>query len=403
MRGDVAITLVAFVIALAVGHPQCRDFLPPFRVAAPLNFCAEHSDLGCCTSTYDQAAKALYDRHFGSVENSQCKEIARRLICATCSSWSQHLYDRQSVAGVSELLNLFPAMCPRFCVSFLTNCSRYILDTILPDFNVTNYCEKSQLSRDSSYCYPFDENAIQSQLGDADTKDSNCLCLKAIARNLKNPIAAIPANDGTRRLFIVEQLGVIKIFDQAQNRMLKLPFLNLTAQVVQLGSRSDERGLLGLAFHPNYKSNGLFYVYYVLWLRKAGRWEQASRVTEFRRSPVDDNRADIKSEHIIMQVLQPRANHNGGQLMFGDDGYLYVFLGDGGSAGDPFGKHGNGQNRSTLLGSILRIDVNSRPYAVPPCNPFVGERGVREEIYSYGLRNPWRCSFDRGDAETGTG
>jgi glucose/arabinose dehydrogenase len=200
------------------------------------------------------------------------------------------------------------------------------------------------------------------------------------------PVGIYSAGDGTNRLFIVEQSGVIRVFENARNISLSNVFFDISNRVLFSG----EQGLLGLAFHPNYKVNGYFYVNYVT--------SNPTRTIIARYSTVagDPNRADGNSELVLLVVNQPFVNHKGGQLAFGADGYLYIALGDGGSAGDPFG---NAQNRSSLLGKILRIDVDSpsggRNYGIPTDNPYAGNTlGYREEIYAYGLRNPWRFSFD---------
>jgi len=201
-----------------------------------------------------------------------------------------------------------------------------------------------------------------------------------------NPVGIYNAGDGSNRLFVVEQAGVIKVFENNENVTTAHVFLNLTDRVLSGG----ELGLLGLAFHPHFSENGYFYVHYTV---DNPRREIISR---FSVSPTNRNQADVNSEVILLQVEQPFTNHNGGQLAFGPDGRLYIALGDGGGEGDPLG---NGQNRSTLHGKILRIDVDSPSrglnYSIPRDNPFVGNtKGYREEIYAYGLRNPWRFSFD---------
>ena len=198
-------------------------------------------------------------------------------------------------------------------------------------------------------------------------------------------------DDGTDRLFLALQPGQVLVFpDDPGNQGASSPttFLDISARVNDSG---EEEGLLGLAFDPDYALNGRFYVYY------SASAPRRSVISRFSTSRGDPNKADPDSEHLILEVPQPYSNHNGGHLVFGPDGYLYVGLGDGGKAGDP---HGNAQNTSTLLGSILRIDVDSietgGAYSVPPDNPFVGvDGGVREEIWAYGLRNPWRFSFNR--------
>jgi len=196
---------------------------------------------------------------------------------------------------------------------------------------------------------------------------------------------------GTNWLFVVEQQGRILVFDRDHPDRGTSVFLDIRNRVEDSG---NEQGLLGLAFHPDFQKNGAFYANYTA--RGANR-TVISRFTvpgtttgETGRPPV----ADASSEAIVLEFSQPYRNHNGGQIAFGPDGYLYIATGDGGSGGDP---RGNGQNPNTLLGAILRIDVDGTSegaYGIPPSNPFVGMANHRPEIYAYGLRNPWRLSFD---------
>jgi glucose/arabinose dehydrogenase len=201
----------------------------------------------------------------------------------------------------------------------------------------------------------------------------------SVAEGLSNPIGIVQAGDGSNRLFILEQEGTIRILQNGQ--LLPAPFLDIRSQV---NSGPNEAGLLGLAFHPNYTENGVFFINY----SDNNRNSVVSRLAVSS----DPNVADPNSENIILQIRQPFPNHNGGHLLFGPDGYLYIGFGDGGSSGDP---EGNGQNSSTLLGSMLRLDVdNGSPYAIPPDNPYVNGGGL-PEVWAMGLRNPWRYSFDR--------
>jgi glucose/arabinose dehydrogenase len=193
-------------------------------------------------------------------------------------------------------------------------------------------------------------------------------------------------DNNSNRLFVTEQGGVIWMFDNSQNTNVKTAFLDISDRVVSGG----EQGLLGLAFHPDFKQNGYFYVDYT------APNPLRTVIARYKVLANNANMADKGSEQILLTVNQPFTNHNGGQLAFGPDGYLYIGLGDGGSGGDPFG---NGQNRSSLLGKILRINVdlssNGRNYSIPSDNPFVSNTlGFREEIYAFGFRNPWRFSFD---------
>ena len=194
------------------------------------------------------------------------------------------------------------------------------------------------------------------------------------------------AGDGTDRLFVLLQPGRIMAFPNDPSVESATVFLDIRERV---SDRGNEEGLLGLAFDPAYATNGHLYVYY------SAAGPRRSVVARFSVRPDSPDRADPASEQIILQVPQPFANHNGGMLAFGPDGFLYIGLGDGGSGGDP---QGNGQDPGTLLGSILRIDPSSpgdgRSYSIPPDNPFVGVDGFREEVWAYGLRNPWRFSFN---------
>ncbi|MCC9607058.1 PQQ-dependent sugar dehydrogenase [Blastopirellula sp. JC732] len=207
---------------------------------------------------------------------------------------------------------------------------------------------------------------------------------------IRRPLIITNAGDGSGRLFIAEQQGVIHIMpkDEAEGETTEV-FLDIEKNV-HFNPRQNEEGFLGFAFHPDYKSNGKFYAYYT-----TEKEPQLSVISEFSVSKDDPNKADPASEKVIMTIKQPFWNHNGGTIEFGPDGYLYIGLGDGGSGGDP---NGNGQNLSTLLGSILRIDVDhqadGKNYAIPADNPFVGVKDACPEIYAYGLRNVWRFSFD---------
>jgi len=191
-------------------------------------------------------------------------------------------------------------------------------------------------------------------------------------------------NDGTDRIFVVEQGGIIRVFPNNESQSEHSLFLNISNQLVN----RDELGLLGLAFHPNYSSNGFFYLMYT-------PTDELAVISRFQVSSDNANVASNDSELVLLEIPQPFANHNGGQLAFGPDGFLYIASGDGGSAGDP---QGNSQNLSNLLGKILRIDVdntaNGLNYDIPSDNPFITNNNARSEIYAYGLRNPWRFSFD---------
>lgn len=202
----------------------------------------------------------------------------------------------------------------------------------------------------------------------------------------KRPLEFTHAGDGSNRVFVADQEGSIHVFPNQRDVKETKVFLNLSDTVLR---RGNEEGLLGLAFHPNYRDNGAFFVYYSVKPR-------TSVISRFTVSKDDPDRADRASEQELLRIPQPYENHNGGSMKFGPDGYLYIGMGDGGSANDP---HGNGQNLESLHGSILRIDVDhkdeGKQYAIPKDNPFVKRAKARGEIWAKGLRNVWRLSFDR--------
>ena len=209
--------------------------------------------------------------------------------------------------------------------------------------------------------------------------------LESLAKGLREPLGSAHAGDGSGRLFIVEQEGTVRIWKNG--KLSEKPFLDVRDRVVSGG----EMGLLGLAFHPKFSENRRFFVNYTS--RSKGL---QTVISEFKVGGRPDE-FDPKSERVLLTIPQPFANHNGGDIVFGPDGFLYVGMGDGGSANDP---QGNGQRLSTLLGKMLRIDVDRKEggkgYGVPSDNPFIGVKNAAPEIWAYGLRNPWRFSFDRG-------
>jgi len=210
---------------------------------------------------------------------------------------------------------------------------------------------------------------------------------------IARPIVVTHANDGSNRLFVASQIGKIYCFENKADVAEPNLYLDIEESVRYI-DKENEEGLLGFAIHPDYKKNGRFFLFYT-----TTDEPHVSVISRFNVSSTDPSKADPDSEVELMRIPQPFWNHNGGTLAFGHDGYLYIALGDGGKANDPFK---NGQNLATLNGSVLRIDVDKKSkdhnYAIPADNPFVGLKEARPEIYAYGFRNVWRLSFDR---ETG--
>jgi glucose/arabinose dehydrogenase len=272
-------------------------------------------------------------------------------------------------------------------------------------------------------CKKISESESATLTGSDDARVTRDLDLKLISDNFVSPVAIIDAPDHSKRLFVVDQVGKIWIIDKHGNKM-EQPFLDISSRMVTLETSYDERGLLGLAFHPNYKSNGKFYVFYTAPPPPGGpteqtgntglpiTWDNTTRISEFRVSGNADM-ADMGSEKILINEPHPQFNHNGGTIAFGSDGFLYISIGDGGNKNDIGPGHvedwyapnagGNGQDiEKNLMGDILRIDVdnaaNGKNYGIPWDNPFVGKAGL-DEIYAYGFRNPYRFSFDMGGSK----
>lgn len=241
---------------------------------------------------------------------------------------------------------------------------------------------------------------------------SQSLDLILVAENMVSPIGLVSSPDDSGKLFVIDQVGKIWIIDES-GTLQQEPFLDVTGNMVPLNASYDERGLLGLAFHPNYSTNGRLFTYYTAPPNPGGpepgtNWNNISRISEFTVSGTNPDQVPLDSERIILEVDQPQGNHQGGTIAFGPDGFLYISIGDGGASDDVAPGHvedwyetnpgGNGQDiESNLLGNILRIDIDAGdPYAIPPDNPFVDSEGL-DEIYAYGFRNPFRFSFDMAE------
>ena len=363
MRGVLLSLSLCALLHAVCGHPQCLDSEPPFADPA-MAVCREYSDFGCCTGRWDRRAgldaRLALDK-FSTVEDRQvCQEYMRNISCLSCSPYAAHIFETEG--GGDKLA--FPQLCRDYCVEAYVKCHLGMmrLFKLFPwreglvkkrpktqealQRDAVTFCNH-YIPEDSSYCYPevLDGPEIEG-FSTEQVGELGCLCGDPVARGLRNPLAAVHAGDGSGRLFIVEQIGVIHILDKDRN-LLPQPFLNLTDRVIPIRRTGDERGLLGLAFHPNYATNGLFYVYYSATI-SSQHW---SRVSEFNVSTPDAYQANRDSERIIFQVRQPFPNHNGGQLLF-KEGYLLIFLGDGGSGRDP---QGHGQNRCAKNNQIKLI------------------------------------------------
>ncbi|XP_051580865.1 HHIP-like protein 1 [Myxocyprinus asiaticus] len=410
-RAYCLLLLVSLITLEGNAHPQCLDYKPPFQPPEPLVFCKEYAKFGCCDLDRDnQISQHFYQimDYFDHSGYMACGNYIRSILCQECSPYSAHLYDAEDA---NTPMRELPGLCGNYCSDYWLHC-RYTLslltnnnETYAIEEDQTKFCKHLEL-KDPEYCYPnvLSNDELNANLGDVQADPQGCiqLCLEEVANGLCNPVAMVHANDGTHRFFVAEQLGYVWTYLPNGSRIDR-PFLNLTKAVLTSPWAGDERGFLCIALHPSFTKVKKAYVYYSVSVKK----QEKIRISEFTLSDADMNMLDHSSERTLLEVIEPASNHNGGQLLFGLDGYLYIFIGDGGKAGDPFGKFGNSQNKSTLLGKVLRIDVDNNdygaPYSIPPDNPFVGEKDTKPEIYAYGVRNMWRCSIDRGDPISGQG
>ncbi|XP_006115651.2 HHIP-like protein 2 isoform X2 [Pelodiscus sinensis] len=396
------------------GHPQCLDYGPPFQPPFHLEFCTAYETFGCCDQEKDNSIGAKYWEIMDYIDpqgHKLCGGYIKDILCQVCSPYAAHLYDAENLQ--TPLRNL-PGLCFDYCSEFHFYC-RSAITLLTNDKHIQECCEKNKTRfcnllniQDQDYCYPdvLKNTDLNRNLGSVVEDPKGCLqlCLTEVANGLRNPVLMLHANDNTHRMFVAEQVGIIWVYLPDGSR-LEEPFLDIKKIVLATPWIGDERGFLGMAFHPKHKHNRKFYIYYSYMDKKK---VEKIRISEFKVLASDINKANPHSERSLLELEEPAANHNGGQLLFGLDGYMYLFTGDGGKAGDPFGKFGNAQNKSTLLGKVLRIDVNGKspdgkPYRIPPDNPFVSDPKALPEIYAYGVRNMWRCAVDRGDPVTHKG
>lgn len=343
-------SLFIFVLAFlppSLSHPQCLDFQPPFEETS-LPYCSEYTEFGCCSpadvaSSQEQVSEVLAS--LTQPERLTCEDYLKNTSCLPCSPYAAHIYETE---GGSEPRS-FPELCGSYCREVYRHCRSPVLALLglepwkdgLVSQNPQNeeelaedaeaFCQFYLPYNDSAYCYPRVLNGpVIEGFSTEQVGELGCICGQPVASGLRNPIAAVHSGDGSGRLFIAEQIGVVLVLDK-NNNLLPEPFLDLRADVLTSSWKGDERGLLGLAFHPNYPETGLLYMYY----SSTVGGNHYSKVSEFSVDRDNPNTANVSSERVLLSLSQPRSNHNGGQLLF-KDGYLLVFLGDGGGGGDPF-------------------------------------------------------------------
>nr|XP_006823756.1 PREDICTED: HHIP-like protein 2-like [Saccoglossus kowalevskii] len=354
------------------------------------------SNTGCCTNEEDDVIRGEFKAIKAETASDACSDFIHDILCQRCSPVTSSLFSNDEKSLVP-----LPGLCASQCNDFYTKCKDAIPhltsdEAILASLETEKlFCDEVQRTG-TEYCYPEMMDTLDTKPEPVKTNFDNCLCLQEKAAGLFNPVVLVSAFDGSGRLFIGQQTGVVLVMVPGQSE--PTVFLDIQDQVKTGTLPGDERGFLSMAFHPEYESNGKFYIYYT-----SDPGTLVLRISEMLVS-ADPNKADPTTERLLLQIDEPANNHNGGQLLFGLDKYLYVFIGDGGGSGDP---DYNGQNKGTFLATGIRIDVDvigpEKPYGIPPDNPFIDDPEALPELYAYGLRNPWRCSVDRGDFFTGHG
>ncbi|KAL9863802.1 LOW QUALITY PROTEIN: HHIP-like protein 2 [Geothlypis trichas] len=384
-----------------LGHPQCLYYGLPFQAPLPLEFCFTYENIGCCDQERDNSIAAKYwdiTDYMDHEGHKLCGTYIKDL-CQECSPYAAHLYEAENPRTP---LRSLPGLCNDYCSEFHLHCYSAI-HLLTGDKHIQECCKTNRTHfyhllqlQDEDYCFhQVLQNFLSCSLGLVLEECGGCvqLCLAEVASGLRNPVLIACAADGTHCTFIAKQLGLVWVY--LPNGSLE-PFLDIQSLVLATPWLGDKR-----SFHPKQKDNGEFYICYSHMAKNV----EKIRISELKVLASDANKIDPSSERILLELEETAANCNCGQLLFGVDGYLYVFTGDGGKAGDHFGKFGNAQNKSTLLGKVLRIDVdgrnpNGKPYCIPD-NSFVSDPKACE-VYAYGVRK-WCCAVDRGDPITKKG
>uniref|UniRef100_A0A8B9JX33 Si:ch211-136a13.1 n=1 Tax=Astyanax mexicanus TaxID=7994 RepID=A0A8B9JX33_ASTMX len=382
-------------------HPQCLDYKPPFQPLEPLVFCKEYAKFGCCDLDRDnQISRQFYQimEYFDHSGFMVCGKYIRNILCQECSPYAAHLYDAEDA---NTPMRELPGLCRGYCNDYWQQC-RYSL-SLLTNNNITETIEENQEKfcdylelKDPEYCYPnvLSSDELNANLGNVQADRKGCLqlCLEEVANGLRNPVAMIHADDGSHRFFVAEQLGYVWVY-LANGSRIDRPFLNLTRAVLTSPWAGDERGFLCMALHPRFSEVKKAYVYYSVSVKR----QERIRISEFTLSDTDMNMLDHSSESLKGVWDKLLTEHCGRKVLIKDKNFLSCFT----------TTKVNFTPESTLLGKVLRVDVNNNedsvPYAIPPDNPFISEKDARPEVYAYGVRNMWRCSIDRGDPITAEG
>eukprot|EP00045_Choanoeca_perplexa_P014882 m.177928 g.177928 ORF g.177928 m.177928 type:complete len:625 (+) comp16827_c0_seq4:1307-3181(+) len=368
------VIVLLFQVWMTCSHPQCNDFRAPFASQGLFCSAVEIGNLTCCAPALQQQLEQHLSNFFLT---PSCLAIVEELICVQCHPYAEHVFTTPNDG-------LYPGLCPSQCQKLQLACMNETvpvgLDLVVSVSASPSFCQPF-MAEDAGYCYP-DTPAINQSTVDITSNDH--LCLQPVSSAWQNAISLVQPDDGMNRLAVIEQRGVVWMVDE-QDMERRYAFLDLRSRTTAL-SKGDERGLHSIAFHPEFRTNGRFYVIYYRTLLNR---EELATFTS-----TSDLMYGVRSSgSVILTVDQPYKNHNGGTLLFDSTGMLLVTFGDGGGAGDPVQ---SGQDKNSHLGSILRLNVTATlSYTIPTDNPFLNTDAARSEIYAWGLRNPWRCSIDR--------
>ncbi|XP_048401759.1 hedgehog-interacting protein isoform X1 [Stegostoma tigrinum] len=372
-----------------------------------------YSRLSCCPRNR-HFPQFLDSEVFSVTNNTECARLLEEIKCAECSPHAQNLFHISGQEGTPANELTFPKLCRDYCEQFYFACRSHMAGL----FQITSdeFCNLYS-AKDNGICFPDSpRKQVQgpgsnylNQMDEYHKMDHinrkhkrNCYCLHEMISGLRQPTGLVHCGDGSQRLFVLEKEGFVKIFTP-DGELLKDTFLDIHKQVQSGIKGGDERGLLSLAFHPKYKKNGKLYASYTT---NQERWaigphDHILRVVEYTVSRKNTNQVDTRTAKVLIEVAELHRKHLGGQLLFGPDGFLYIFLGDGMITLDDMEEM---DGLSDFTGSVLRIDVDTdtcnAPYAIPRSNPYFNSTSQPPEIFAHGLHNPGRCTVDQHLADS---
>uniref|UniRef100_A0A8C6KKN2 Hedgehog-interacting protein n=1 Tax=Nothobranchius furzeri TaxID=105023 RepID=A0A8C6KKN2_NOTFU len=391
---------------------RCYDGSSPKRLKKrERKVLLDSSSSDVCHRLYPRVSCCPTRRIF-STNNTECGRILEEIKCARCSPNAQVLFHSLDMDRMPHREPDLPQLCQNFCREFYYTCRGHIPELFQAD--VDEFCQYYG-RKGSGLCFPdFLRRQLVGQdsnyLEDEKTEDisrkhkHNCYCAQEVLSGLRQPVAVAHCGDGSQRLFVLEREGIVRILDH-NLELIKEPFLDIH-KLVQNGLKSgDERGLLSLAFHPNYKKNGKLYVSYTTNQERwaSGPHDHILRVVEYTVSRKNPNQVDTRTVRVLMEVAELHRKHLGGQLLFSPEGLLHIILGDGMITLDDMEEM---DGLSDFTGSILRVDVDteicSSPYSIPRDNPYFNSTNQPPEIFAHGLRDPGRCAVDQLQSDNGS-